>query len=418
MNRIVVAWDNGWSRVALLEQDRLVEFYLEGPDENERAGNVYKGRVVNVLPGMEAAFVDIGLGKNAFLYRDELLAPFWEESSGPKPAITELVHVGQEILVQVKKEAQGGKGARVTTRFSFPGRWMVFMPGADHTAISRKIEAPGERQRLKAWGEQVRQQGDGMILRTAAAGHREETLEREWNLLHDLWRSALERANTLPAPSVIYRDLDLIPRLVRDLFTERIDELVIDDEALGRHIITLLDGMAPELGDKVKIYRGSVPLFEAYPVHHALHSAFKRKVPLPSGGHLVVDKTEAMTVIDVNTGGFTGDSALAETVFRTNLEAGEEIARLLRLCDIGGMIIVDFIDMKLEEHRTAVRAVMERHAEADKSKPQFIGWTRLGLFEITRTKRRQSLDGRFYETCPACGGLGRLPKAMPGNTTN
>ncbi|MCL6456486.1 MAG: Rne/Rng family ribonuclease [Gorillibacterium sp.] len=412
MKKIVVQWENGWSRVALLENGRLAEFYLEGPDENERAGNIYKGRVVNVLPGMEAAFVDIGLGKNAFLYRDELLPPFSDDPDGPKPPIQDLVRVGQELLVQVKKETQGGKGARVTTRFSFPGRWMVYMPGADHTAISRKIEAPIERQRLKAWGEHVRKDHDGMIIRTAAAGHQEETLEKEWNLLHDLWAAALSKSQTLPVPCLIYRDLDLIPRLVRDLFTDQIDELVINDKALGRHIIALLDGMAPGLSAKIHIYRGAIPLFEAYPVQSELERAFKRKIPLDCGGHLVVDKTEAMTVIDVNTGGFTGKDDLEDTVFRTNLEAAAEIVRLLRLRDIGGMIVVDFIDMKLEQHRHEVRAVMEQHAEADRSKPQLIGWTKLGLFEITRTKRRQTLEGRFYETCVVCGGLGRMPTAL------
>ena len=412
MKKIVVQWENGWSRVALLENGRLAEFYLEGPEENERAGNVYKGRVVNVLPGMEAAFVDIGLGKNAFLYRDELLPPFSDESVAPKPPIQDLVRVGQEVLVQVKKETQGGKGARVTTRFSFPGRWLVYMPGADHTAISRKIDGPGERHRLKAWGDHVRMDQDGIIIRTAAAGHREETLEKEWNLLHDLWAAALSKSRELPAPCLIYRDLDLIPRLVRDLFTDQIDELIIDDEALGHHIISLLDGIAPELSSKISIYRGSIPLFEAYPVQTELTRAFKRKIPLGSGGHLVVDRTEAMTVIDVNTGGYTGKDDLEETVFRTNLEAADEIVQLLRLRDIGGMIVVDFIDMKLEQHRLAVRAVMEQKAEADRSKLQLIGWTKLGLFELTRTKRRQTLDGRFFETCSICGGLGRLPTAL------
>lgn len=408
MKKLVVEWEKGVSRVALIEDGRLAEFYLERPEEKERAGNVFKGRVVNVLPGMDAAFVDIGQSRNAFLYRDDLLPPHHDEAEGRKPGIDQLVRVGQELLVQIKKEAQEGKGARVTTRFTIPGRALVYMPEADYTAVSRRIASSEERQRLKTIGDRLRQGGGGIILRTAAEGIPEARLEREWGLLRELWQTALRKAAPQSAPCLVYRDLDLIPRLVRDLFTDRVDELVLDDAALAQHMIALLKGMAPELASKVAIHRDKRPLFEAYPIQRELERALRRRVPLASGGHLVVDKTEAMTVIDVNTGGFTGHAELEETVFRTNLEAAEEIPRLLRLRDSGGMILVDFIDMKLEEHRQAVKDRLEEAAGHDRGKLQLLGWTRLGLFELTRRKRRQGLETLFYETCAACEGTGRV----------
>lgn len=412
MNKLVVEWDKGVSRVALLENGRLAEYYLEGPEEKERAGNIFKGRVVNVLPGMDAAFVDIGQGRNAFLYRDDLLSPHCEGIEGRKPGIDQLVRVGQELLVQIKKEAQGSKGARVTTRFTIPGRALVYMPEAGYTAVSRRIAAAEERQRLKAAGGRLRRDGDGIILRTVAEGVSEERLEREWELLRGLWRTAADKARTQPAPCLVYRDLDLIPRLVRDLFTDRLDELVLDNAALAQHLISLLKAMAPEQAAKVVIHRDKRPLFESYPIERELERAMRRKVPLASGGYLIVDKTEAMTVIDVNTGGFTGHVDLEETVFRTNLEAAEEIAHLLRLRDCGGMILVDFIDMLQEDHRQAVRDKLERAAEHDRGKLQLLGWTRLGLFELTRRKRRQGLDSLFHETCAACEGTGRIPRGQ------
>ncbi|WP_058302546.1 Rne/Rng family ribonuclease [Gorillibacterium timonense] len=408
MNKLVVEWDKGISRVALVEDGRLSEFYLEGPEEKERAGNVFKGRIVNVLPGMDAAFVDIGQSRNAFLYRDDLLPPHHDGTDGRKPGIEQLVRIGQDILVQIKKEAQEGKGARVTTRFTIPGRALVYMPDADYTAVSRRIGSSEEKQRLKAVGDRLRRDGDGIILRTAAEGISEDRLEREWGLLRNLWRTALAKAKPLTAPCLVYRDLDLIPRLVRDLFTDRVDELVLDNASLAQHIIALLRTMAPELASKIVIHREKRPLFEAYPIHRELEHALRRKIPLASGGYLIFDKTEAMTVIDVNTGGFTGHADLEETVFRTNLEAAEEIPRLLRLRDSGGMILVDFIDMKLEEHRQAVKSKLEESAKHDRGKLQLLGWTRLGLFELTRRKRRQGLETLFYEACSTCEGTGRI----------
>jgi len=410
MNKLVVEWDKGVSRVALLEDGRLAEYYLEGPEEKERAGNVFKGRIVNVLPGMDAAFVDIGQSRNAFLYRDDLLSSHQEGQGDRKLGIDQLVRVGQELLVQIAKEAQGGKGARVTARFTIPGRTLVYMPEAGYTAVSRRISAADERQRLKAIGDRLRRDGDGIILRTAAEGVSEERLKREWQLLRELWHTAVEKTEAQKAPCLVYRDLDLIPRLVRDLFTDRVDELVLDNAALAQHIISLLKGMAPELAAKIVIHRDKRSLSEAYPIRRELERALRRRIPLASGGHLIVDKTEAMTVIDVNTGGFTGGDDLEETVFRTNLEAAAEIPHLLRLRDCGGMILVDFIDMKLEEHRQEVKDKLEEAAGRDRGKLQLVGWTRLGLFELTRRKRRQGLESLFYETCSACEGTGRISR--------
>ncbi|MEO3947141.1 Rne/Rng family ribonuclease [Gorillibacterium sp. CAU 1737] len=413
MKKLVVQWERGVSRVALVEDGRLSEFYLEGPEEKDRAGNVFKGRVVNVLPGMDAAFVDIGQGRNAFLYRDDLLPAHYEGEEGRKPPIDQLVQTGQELLVQIKKEAQEGKGARVTTRFTIPGRALVLMPGASYTAVSRRIEGSEEKHRLKAVGDRLRQGTDGIILRTAADGVSEEQLGREWALLLNLWHTALEKAAPHAAPCLVYRDLDLIPRLVRDLFTDRVDELVLDDAELAQHLLALLDSMSPELTKKIVIHREKRPLFEAYSIERELERSLRRKIPLASGGYLILDKTEAMTVIDVNTGGYTGTADLEETVYRTNLEAAEEIPRLLRLRDSGGMILVDFIDMRLEEHRQVVKDKLEEASHRDRGKLQLLGWTRLGLFEMTRRKRRQGLDSLFFQTCATCEGTGRIYRGFP-----
>ncbi|WP_040950124.1 Rne/Rng family ribonuclease [Gorillibacterium massiliense] len=407
MNQIVVECKNGWSRVAILENGRLAEFYMEGPEEHERAGNVYKGRVVNVLKGMQAAFIDIGMGKNAFLYRDDLLPLYLYAHAEDKPCISTLLHVGQTLLVQIKKESIGAKGARVTTHFAIPGRWLVYMPEAGYTAVSRKISAAEDRARLKALGDELRDPRDGIILRTAAEGAGEEALRRDWELLRDLWRSALSYADEVDAPSLVYRDLDLIPRLVRDLFTERVDEMIIDDAELAAELVRLLSGMSPELAVRIRVHTDNVPLFQAYSVLSQLETAYKRKVFFPSGGYLVIDQAEAMTVIDVNTGRYTGGDDLEMTVFETNLEAAEEIAHLLRLRDIGGIIVIDFIDMRMEEHRHEVQKRLGEAIQGDRSRAFLVGWTKLGLFEMTRKKKRKALEVRLYETCSSCGGSGK-----------
>lgn len=408
LKRIVIHFDSGSSKVALLEDGRLAEFYIERPADSERAGNIYKGRVTNVLPGMQCAFIDIGLEKNAYLYRDDLLPAHIGKQPADKPSITEMLKPGQELVVQVKKEPAGAKGARVTTHFTIPGRWIVYMPDADYVAVSRKIQSDEERQRLKQIGEGLISDGDGIIVRTVAEGQPSEALRGDWELLRRLWDSAQSAAKDNPCPSLLYRDLDMIPRLVRDLFTDHIDEIVIDNEETGNQIIDFLRTIAPGLASRVKIHRDAEPILFAYPIAQELDKAYHRKIRLESGGYVVIDHTEALTVIDVNTGRFTGEDDLEETVFATNLEAASEILRLLRLRDIGGMIVVDFIDMIRDEHRQTIKKRMEEMARLDRTRTLVVGWTRLGLFELTRKKQRQALDGQLYDTCPYCSGLGKV----------
>jgi ribonuclease G len=392
-----------------MEDGRLAEFFVEQPAEQERAGNIYKGRVVNVLPGMQAAFVDIGLKKNAFLYIDDLLPVHLDKKPKVKPPITDLVQEGQELLVQMRKEPLGTKGARVTTHFTIPGRWVVLLPDADYVAVSRKIESEQERQRLKNVGTAIRKPGDGLIIRTVAENESQQSLEKDLAMLNDIWSALQRRAAENSAPVLLYHDLGMVPRLVRDLFSDSVEELVIDDRHSAVEISTLLYTMAPELQGRVKVHEGSESVFTHYGIDKQVELAYRRKIWLENGGYLVVDPTEALTVIDVNTGKYTGTVDLEQTVFETNMEAAGEIARLLRLRDMGGMIIVDFIDMGEELHRKLVTDRLEQCVRKDRTKVQVVGWTRLGLVEITRKKVRPNLNDLLTEPCPQCNGTGRVP---------
>jgi ribonuclease G len=409
VNRILVQCDPDAIKVALLEDGRLTECYTQAEADRQTVGNIYKGRVVNVLPGMDAAFVDIGQSKNAFLYIDDLLPAHLEKQPKVKPSIRELVHEGQDIVVQIVKEALGSKGARVTTHFSLPGRWIVYMPGADYVGVSRKIASDTERQRLRDLAEAIRRPGEGLILRTVAAGEPDEAIVRDLERLREQWDEILRRAETAPAPSIVYHELDMLPRLIRDIVNDDIEELVIDSEKVGRLIADELSRLSPHLAERVRIDRAAEPIFQRYGVGEQLEKAFRPKVWLDNGSYLVVDQTEALTVIDVNTGKYTGSIDLEETVFATNREAAEEIARLLRLRDIGGIIIIDFIDMELEEHRAAVLRTLEEAIRRDRTKCIVVGWTRLGLLEMTRKKVRDNVDLAAIGVCPMCGGSGRAP---------
>lgn len=414
MKQIVVKYEQGSSTVAVLEDGRLTEIYLEQPEEAERAGNIYKGRVANVLPGMQAAFVDIGLKKNAFLYIDDLLPVHLDKKPPVKPPINNLVSEGQELIVQVKKEALGTKGARVTTHFTIPGRWVVYLPDADYVAVSRKIESEQERNRLKEVGQQIRHGEDGLIIRTVAEGEQPESLSKDLDHLRNIWSELQKWAKSGNAPALLYRDLGMFPRLVRDLFSDSVDELVIDDVSLAKEITALVSATAPELSERIRVYEEKLPILQRFAVSEQMDKMLRRKIWLESGGYLIIDLTEALTVIDVNTGKYTGTVDLEQTVFQTNMEAAEEIARILRLRDIGGMIIVDFIDMMDEQHRRQVVEKLEHCVKKDRTKAQIVGWTKLGLLEITRKKVRPNLDELFTESCPQCSGLGRIPsKHMP-----
>lgn len=409
MKQLVVHSEAEWTQAALLENGRLIEFAAERVQEHGTAGSFYKGRIVNVLPGMQAAFVDIGLKKNAFLYIDDMLPAHLERQPKTKPSIEQIARKGQQLLVQITKEPLGGKGARVTTHYSLPGRHIVYMPEADYVAVSKKIEPESERVRLKSLGEHMRSPGEGMILRTVAGGEPDQTLLDDLLQLRHQWKEIRAASETAEAPNELYRDLNLVQRMIRDVFDPGSDEVIMDNAAQQERVRAYLEQALPGAETRILFYREPTPLFEAYPVEHQLHRDFGRKIRLPGGGTLIWDQTEALTVVDVNTGKFTGaDDRLETTVTDTNLEAAEEIARLLRLRDVGGIVIVDFIDMQEEQNRTRVWNRLEERLAKDRTQSHVVGWTKLGLLEMTRKKVRESVGGLFYESCATCGGTGRI----------
>ena len=408
MKQLFIHSSRNATQSALLENGRLTEFSVERSEGSSLVGNIYKGRVVNVLPGMQAAFVDIGLTKNAFLYVDDVLHPNLDKQPKVKPPIADLLKSGDELIVQIMKEPLGGKGARVTTHYSLPGRWLVYMPHADYIGVSKKIEQEPERARLRQLAEQLRGPGEGVILRTNAEGENREALAEDLFALRALWADIAERGRRSPAPAELHHDFGLVQRIIRDVFTPDTEELVVDDENACREAAAYLRMTAPALESRLRLYKEQTPLYDKFGINEQLDKAFQPRIWLASGGYLVWDRTEALTVIDVNTGKYTGTVDLEETVFRTNMEAAEEIARLLRLRDVGGIVIVDFIDMESEEHRQQVVQMLESAMKKDRTKSQVLGWTRLGLLEITRKKARANVESLFYENCASCKGRGKI----------
>ena len=408
LKQIVVHGRRDETTVALLEDGKLTEFFVERPNVRKLVGNIYKGRVVNVLPGMGAAFVDIGLEKNAFLYIDDLLPAHLEHQPKVKPSIDTLVRAGDTLLVQIVREPVGTKGARVTTHYALTGRWLVYMPEAGYIALSKKIDDEDERRRLKALGEKLCREQEGVILRTVANGEGFEALEADMNLLRERWRRIEAMAARAAAPSEVYTDEELLPRLIRDIVNEQMDEMVVDSPERLREAKRMLEAIAPQLAGRVRLHEGGKPVMEAFGVKNQLEIALQPKQWLASGGYVVIDQTEALTVIDVNTGKYTGTTNLEETVLTTNIEAAEEIARQLRLRDIGGIIVIDFIDMELEENRRRITEALEAAVQKDRTKAHIVGWTKLGLLEMTRKKVREQKDMMFFVPCKTCGGRGKV----------
>ncbi|MFC7678097.1 Rne/Rng family ribonuclease [Paenibacillus sp. GCM10028914] len=406
MKQMIVHCDPETIQMALIEDGRLVEYAAERGREQSVVGSFYKGRVVNVLQGMQAAFVDIGLRKNAFLYVDDVLHPHLEKQPKNKPSITDLLKVGQELIVQVMKEPRGGKGARVTTHFSLPGRCMVFMPKSGYVAVSKKIQREAERMRLKMIGEQIRDGEEGIIMRTVSEDEPVEFVAGDLEMLRMEWNRIVEKAEVSTSPALLHRDLGILQRFIRDAFDPANDELIIDRELDAKEAESYLIDMVSGIKPKVRLYEGKNHIFQAYGVEEQLKVSFSRQISLPGGGTIVIDQTEALTVIDVNTAKFTGGDNFEDTVTRTNLHAAREIARILRLRDIGGIIIVDFIDMEQEEHRQEVIAVMEAGIRKDRTKSFVVGWTKLGLLEMTRKKARESSIVPNSRICSVCGGSG------------
>ncbi len=404
------------TRVAVVDDGTLVNLFVER--DEPLAGNIYKGRVANVLPGMEAAFVDIGLERNAFLHvadiRSQRLAGEEVEESFGRGAIAQRLRVGQEILVQVTKEPMGTKGARVTTYVALPAHYLVLMPTVNYVGVSRRIENERERKRLRELAERLQPAGMGLIVRTAAEGAQEKQLVDDLQFLRQLWARVEERSRNGRAPALVYQDLRLIRRVVRDLFTDEVNRFVIDSPEEFSRMQDLLSSFAPKLKSRVQLYRNGEPILEHFGVERELERALRRKVWLRSGGYIIIDRTEALTVIDVNTGKYVGKTDLASTIFRTNMEAVGEIVRQITLRDIGGIILVDFIDMENEHHRKQVVQALNEAVRNDRAKIHIIDLTGLGLVEITRKRVYQDLEEVMRIPCPYCEGRGRVlsPETM------
>lgn len=441
---LIVNADFFETRVALVENGQVAELYVERSSDRGIGSNIYKGRVVRVLPGMQAAFVDINLDKAAFLYVSDVQVSVDEAEemmlangcvADVEEGLTEDIgeplengmnevldlqrrmsdipiedrlQEGQEILVQVAKEPIGNKGARITTHITLPGRHLVFMPTMDHVGVSRRIENEAERKRLKDLMCEIRPPRCGFIVRTVAEGAEPDKLRAEMDFLVKLWQSVQKRAEHAPVPSLVHQELDITLRAVRDLFTKEVDRLVIDSEAEYRKILQFIDTFLPSLRSAVELYRGDEPIFDAYGIEMEIQRAMSKKIWLKSGGYIVIETTEALTAIDVNTGRYVGKRNLEETILKTNLEAVKEIAYQLRLRNIGGIIIIDFIDMEKEANRERVFNALKDAVHKDKSKTNILPMSELGLIEMTRKRTKESINQVLCESCFYCEGEGYL----------
>lgn len=426
---------HGETRVAVLEDGVLAEIYIERDQELGLVGNVYKGRVMRVLPGMQAAFVEIGLEKAAFLYVDDVLHPedpdreAHSESHMPddtlevtsplkrpellarpeRLSITQLIREGQEILCQVTKDPLGTKGARVSAYISIAGRHIVFMPTMKHVGVSRRITDENERKRLRGIVEEYRLPTEGgFIVRTVSTGLEADTIRRDMDFVRSVWADIRERSEVVPPPALLHSDLDLVLRSTRDLFGPETSSLIVDDEREAERIRSLLVKFAPHLIDRVGVYRDREPIFDHYAIEPEVERAMLRKIGLKSGGSIVIDEAEALTAIDVNTGSFVGTRNLEATILKTNLEAVKEIVVQLRLRNLGGIIIVDFIDMEEPQNRSKVYDAFVNELQRDRAKSHVLPMSGLGLVEMTRKRVRPSLVKTLTEPCPYCEGRGRI----------
>jgi len=407
---LLVSVDVGEQRVAVLEDDKVAEVYLERPERRSIAGNVYKGAVDNVLPGMEAAFVEIGLEKNGFLYVDEIVVPELEGRRHGKK-IQDLISRGQDVLVQAVKDPMKSKGARLTTEISLPGRFVVYVPSGEGLGVSRRLE-DDERIRLRDIVKALDVKKGGVIVRTAAEGASAEDIERDLVFLQRLWKEIETRAKTAKAPALLYQEAELPLRVVRDLFTDDFERLLVDDERTQKRIVGYLKKTSPHMAERVVRHREKAPLMDAYGVDAEIRSTLSRRVDLPSGGYLVFDYAEAFTVIDVNTGRFVGSrgktsgSRLEDTITKNNLEAVKEVVRQLRLRDIGGIIVIDFIDMANPKNRGTVEEALKNELERDRTKTYVVEISPLGLVEMTRQNVTDGPREILTNKCPVCEGDG------------
>jgi ribonuclease E len=401
---MLVHADPRGTQIAVVEEGVIVEHYVTRARERSLVGNVYLGRVQNVLPGMEASFVDFGEARNGVLYASEVGAA---DEGDELPRIETVLKPGQALLVQVTKDPMRSKGARLTALVSIAGRHLVLVPGAGTLGVSRRL-GDAERIRLREIAAEMRPDGHGLIVRTAAHGAQRADLERDLVRLLQTWDEVERRRRRATAPALVYEEPELELRVIRDLFNRDITRCIVDDGGLENKLRSYVRATTPDLDHRLELYQGSLPIFEHHRVLEQIRKSLDRKVWLPSGGHVVIDRTEAMTVIDVNTGKFVGRSSLEETVFRTNKEAAAEIARQLRLRDIGGIIVIDFIDMEEASNRDDLMAVFRRVLDQDRSRTQVHDISPLGLVQMTRKNVSSGIVEAFSDPCPTCEGRGLL----------
>ena len=413
MNQIVINIDEFQSRAAIIGDEKVVEVLIEREEERRINANIYKGKVANVLPGMESAFVNIGLEKNAFLYVNDLREfeeKYLDGICNSERPIEDILTVGDEVVVQVLSEPRGTKGARVTTHYTIPGKYLVLMPNNNHIAISKKIKEEEERNRLEEIVRDLKPENMGVIIRTAAQGKSIFHFEREMEYLVKKWEDIEKKTSTAKIGEVLYKDNGIVATVLRDIFSNEIDELVIDNEEAYWEVIDYINAFSEKtLKTKIKLYNDDeIGIFERYGIEKEIENALKEEVRLECGGYLVIQKTEALISIDVNTGKNTGSYNLEQTVLNTNLEAAREIPRQLRLRNLGGIIIIDFIDMRLEEDKLKVLEALEQNLSKDRIKNNIVHFTDLGLIEMTRKRTGKPLYNYFQERCPMCEGTGKI----------
>lgn len=418
------------TRVAILEDDVLVELMVDRPDAARMVGDVYKGRVEAVLPGIQAAFVDIGTDKAAFLHVSDVALEDGDEEEGEDasaapaasasddeggrrsrkyPPIQDILKKGQELLVQVSKEPISTKGPRVTAHISLPGRFLVYMPGSSHVGVSRKIDDREERARLRALAREILPENSGgLIVRTVGEELTRETFERELRALMSLWAQMQKKAKKTRAPTPVHREAKLTAGIIRDLFSQKVDSLTVDAKNVFDEVVAYLGQVDPTLVERVHLYTDPKPLFDAYDLEREIRDAFQRRVNLASGGYIIVEQTEALVSIDVNTGRYTGKKDPEKTILKTNVDAAREIARQLRLRDVGGIIVCDFIDMETKANRDKVLQELRQHLARDRARTKAFQVSELGLIEMTRQRVRPSLYATQTAPCPTCEGTGRI----------
>jgi ribonuclease E len=413
------AVDTEECRIAIIEDNELQELYIERASLEHHVGNVYKGRVTNVEPSIQAAFVDYGLPKNGFLHVSDIIPNYIPESlrrGGPmKPPIQQILKRGQEVIVQVTKEGIGTKGPTLTTYLSIAGRYLVLMPGLNRVGVSRKIEDETERSGLREMLESLeRPKNLGIIIRTAGLDQTKRELQRDLNYLQRVWKMILEKIQSSKCPAEIFVESDLVARTIRDIFTSDIETIHVDDPEVARQAVDFLQIAMPRYANRVKLYEERIPLFHRYGLEDAIAKVYSRTVPLPSGGYLVIDQAEALVAIDVNSGKFRTEKNAEDAAYKLNLEAAREIARQLRLRDMGGVIVMDFVDMRLEKHRAAVEELLRKEMKNDRARSKTLKTSKFGLIEMTRQRMRPSIERSTFMECPHCRGTGliKTPESM------